>query len=357
MGWWDNGGNMALLDIIIILACIQVFILIFLVITSFFVKLHLEKLIPIKQKRRALFKTALINYPDISSATLIELKKNLHMTFVVLLEIENELPEKIDIIKSIFLEQIQYRAKAPLWYDRYMAAVLLQLVHRYGVDYPTDDIIISLLHDPVILISINALKALAIKPNERLFDEATLVFSKWRRSPLELMVFVLKEANFKYPKMLIKKLKTESSPIIRTFYYRVLIDLPLIQMKMPYLIEDIHHPSLDLALAALTYLNFSKKPFYQQHLQEALCDERWQIRARALKYLARTQDEQYVDTISMFLNDKVWWVRFRAAKGLSILGIKGQQALEKAKVGLDQFAQDISSLRLEHMSITKDTQP
>ena len=168
------------------------------------------------------------------------------------------------------------------------------------------------------------------------------------------MVSMLKDANLELPKMIIKKLQTEPSPIIRSFYYRLLNDLPMIQEEMPYLLQDIHNFSLDLALSSLTYLISNKKLNYQKYLQEALSEERWQIRARALRYLGNTQDPKYIKFISPLLNDKIWWVRFRAAQALSHMGLKGQKALEKAKIGLDIDAKDISSLRLEHMDMMKE---
>lgn len=352
MGRGYNGGHMAFLDIIIFLASVQLFILVGLVLATFLVKLRLEKQETIKQKRRALFKEALIHYPDISIDNLNELKKHLHMTFVVFLELEEVLPEKKRIVRDLFLPQIQQRAKARLWYDRYMAAGIIQYINIYHIEFDAQGILIQLLHDPVALVVISAFKAMTFKPDENLLNEVIEVFSKFRRSQLELMVSLLEGADLKLVDLIFQRLDQEKDPIYRAFCYRLLINLPVVSHSMPYLKDDIKHESLNLALASINYIFYSKKSSYKKMLIFLLQnDERWQVKDRCLKYLGQSKDPEMVNIIYPFIQDKVWWVRYRAANALSQLGVKGEQALQNAKLGLDEFAKDMATQRLEQYII------
>ena len=144
---------MALLDIIVFLACLQILILVCLIFATLYIKLRNDYLIPIKQKRKAAFKKALMAYPHISQKTHLELQKHLHMTFLVFMETENLLREKKCIINELFLPQLQSRAMHRIWYDRYMAAVIIQYLYRLQINNDNEELLIQLLHDPVALVS------------------------------------------------------------------------------------------------------------------------------------------------------------------------------------------------------------
>jgi|LauGreDrversion4_2_1035121.scaffolds.fasta_scaffold09791_3 hypothetical protein len=354
MEGWHHGGNMAFLNLIIVLACIQIVVLIGLVMATFFVKLNLERKGPIKLRRRESFRQALLAYPNIGPETLTELNKHLHMTFVVFLELDDALPQKKAIVGDIFAPQVSQRAHARLWYDRYMAAVILQYMNRYRLDGEVDALIIQLLHDPIALVAINAFKALAFRPNQRLLNEAIEVFSKFRRSQLELMVSVLTEADLELVSLIEQRLLYETDPLIRAFCYRMLVDLPKVSFETPYMPDDLSSESLSLALAAISYVNYLQKPLFKEILQQGLKQPRWQIKARCLKYLGRSQDEQQVELIQLHLSDEVWWVRFRAAEALSQLGAPGLKALENAKLSMDKFAKQMASQRMAQIEWFKE---
>jgi hypothetical protein len=173
------------------------------------------------------------------------------------------------------------------------------------------------------------------------------VFAELRRSQLELMVTVLKHGHLKLTNLIVTRLETEKDPYIRAFCYRLLIDLPKVSIHTPSLELDIQQDVLNLALAALSYLSYLKKPGYKKMLVHMMSHSRWEIRARCIKYLGQTKDVKMVTIIRPYLKDASWWVRFRSAEALDNLGEAGKKCLEEESLSLDQFASDMSRARMD----------
>jgi HEAT repeats len=343
-----------------ILAAIQITLFIVLLLVTFLIKLHQEWVVTQEQKISLRIHLLLTQYDKLDMRQINFLKKYRTRVFDALFLTEKD-STKLEhyhyekIVSNLFLPFLKQDAFESIWTQRNRAAKVLQLKNKYfkSLSPQEEKILIKLLNDDVPLVAVNAAEAIFFAPTQQMLDQFIDVFSNYRRSQYDLLGGILKQAAFSLIPMILHRLSQEKNANIRVFCYRMLRELPKLEVSVPFISKDLDSENIDLNLASLSYVTYLKKNNYKEHLIKALNSPFWEVRARAAKLIGYTKDEDLVKFLEPFLKDKVWWVRFRAAEALSHLGHLGLSALKAQKLNIDQFAFEISKQQIELFQLRK----
>lgn len=351
----------AMTHIFKILALVQIGLFIILLLMTFLVKFYQDWAVIHDKKILLRINLLLTQYDNLDMRQMNFLRKHRYRVFDALFLTDNDSAslEQYDyekIINNLFLPFLKQDANDPHWPQRNRAAKVLQLKNKYfkSLSEPEEKILIKLLNDDVPLVAVNAAEAIFFAPTQQMVDTFIDVFSVYRRAQYDLLGGMLKHAAFQVIPMILRRLSQEKNVNIRVFCYRMLRELPKLEVSVPFISKDLDSKNIDLNLAALSYVTYLEKSNYKEHLIKALDSPFWELRARAAKLIGYTKDENLVKFLEPFLKDKVWWVRFRTAEALTHLGHSGLNTLKAQKLNIDQFAFEISKQQIEVFKLRKN---
>lgn len=352
---WNIGGSMALLnmhviDLFKVLGILQVslFILLFLVILAF--TFYQDIMTKIKLKEQNQIQEDLLQFKNLSASKQRFLKRRTERVFKVFYDLEQSEAitaheDCVLILKTLFLPVLANYVHAKQWYKRHLAAMILQLKNKYMPETEIDgEYLKKLLQDDTPLVIINAAMAVCYQPTLLLVNMLIDNFAAERRSQYELLRLILKDAALQIAPIVVERLNSETEPQVKSLCYRILTDLPKLELHVPSLKEDITSENLDVCLAAIAYIAYSEHRDYKGLLVKSLSHPAWQVRARAAKLIGRIHDPQLATALEPILSDKLWWVRFRAAEALLQLGDPGMSILTRQT---DPYAKEIASQQIK----------
>ncbi len=207
--------------------------------------------------------------------------------------------------------------------------------------------LMDLLADLITIVNINACIAIFYSPTQKTIDYLIDSISQKRRSQYEILKTIVKESAFKVIPLIQNRLSHEKNLYIRAFCYRMLRQLPKVEMSLSSLEQDLTSSEVDLKLAAISYISYLEQPNYKTYLLDGLNSSDWEVRARCAKIVGYTGDAELAKALEPYLNDEIWWVRYRTAEALMRLGDVGQQILKSKKIEFDKFAYEISQQQLK----------
>ncbi len=312
---------------------------------------HQEKLF---HKKYHYIQKLMKNFEQLKPQQIDNLKKNDLISFSIFFHLQkdnywHDNQTYIDILNTLFLPNLISYASSRSWSLRNIAATILMLKNKFTKTCNASEVFMleMLLNDKVALVQTNAALAVFYNPSTRLMNKVIDVFSISERSQHELLMSMMKECAYNGSQFLVYRLDTETSNDIRSFCYRMLTDLPVLDLEINKLSCDLESDSLDLKISALAYVAHINYKGYEDILVNNLSDKHWQIRARCAKLIGQTKNPKLAVFLEPILEDPVWWVRFRSASALTFLGEDGLNILKAKRLSLDQFAADISSAQME----------
>ena len=336
-----------------VLAIVQLLLFIFLFVMTLLFKFYQNQHAAKEKKIIQRLNQYLLNFDTLSPQDLQYLKAHRRLSFTAfhLLEQQGQLSNQIiqDIIPALFLDKIKKDVSSRSWSIRNYAALNYQLRNKYlkNMSAIDEQHLLSLLADPVPLVAINAAIAICFDPRQQTMDKFIDIFSQQRRAQYDLLTEVLHASALKMMPFIEQRLNNEKNIYIRVFCYRMLRQLPKMELILSTLDTDIHSAIIDLRLAALAYIAYAQTNDYKFHLSNAINADAWEIRARAAKLIGYTKDTFFLATLSLHLSDAVWWVRFRSAEALGMMGAQGRAILSSQKIDVDKFAYEMSQQQLE----------
>ena len=263
------------------------------------------------------------------------LSKNITLAIYLFhdMELKNQFPSRETpqiLLSDYFISYIPKLFDAKYWYYRQLACYLLYLKAKYlSISKIEQAYLAKLLDDDIPIVTLNAALAVSLVPNEKLVNQLIDIFTEERRVQYDLFRIILFEANLKMVEMIVQRLTLETNNRVRGLCYRMLIDLPKINIEIPSLLHDIKSDYLDLSLSALAFAVYARKPNFSEILMKAISSPIWQMRARAAKLVGKNCDGSFAWVLEPLLNDENVWVRFRAAEGLINLGKIGIDLLKE----------------------------
>jgi len=309
-------------------------------------KQHEENVLKIKK--------LLLNYESLNDVEILFLKKNRQNAFVSFFDLEKQStwPEHaiyINILTEIFLPKLQEDVYSHDWFARSRAAMILQLKNKYfkGMSAQDEAYLMVLLADSATIVNINACIAVLFSPTQKTIDCLIDLISQKRRSQYEILKAILNQSAFQVIPLIQNRLSHEKNVYTRAFCYRILRQLPKVDIAIESLEQDLNASEVDLKLASLSYISYLEKPRYKTYLLNALNDSDWEVRARCAKIVGYTGDEHLAKALEPHLSDEVWWVRYRAAEALMKMGAVGKDILKSKDIELDKYAYEISQQQLK----------
>ncbi|NBX84894.1 MAG: HEAT repeat domain-containing protein [Gammaproteobacteria bacterium] len=302
----------------------------------------------------------LTRFDKISPAELFFLKKRRVLAFKVFFQLEKE-DSFVDnvlitnILINLFLPYLSEDVASLHWPSRNRAAMLLQLKNKFlkTLSVHEEAYLLKLMADSIRLVSLNAAIAVCFSPTQKMLDVLIDIFNQNRRSQYEFLTMMTSHAAYRIIPLIQARLIREKDIYTRVFCYRMLRQLPKMEISNPFIKSDLNSEHLDLRLAALAYIAYIEKPHFKDFLIEGLQSIFWEVRARAAKLIGYTRDEHLVPFLEPLLQDKVWWVRFRAAEALSLMGKTGMNVLKAQKIKIDKFANEIAQQQIEFYKLKK----
>jgi hypothetical protein len=341
-------------------ALIQILLFIVLFVVTLSYKIWKDYQTKQQKKRLKQIKKALIRFDKISQDELFFLQKQKGAAFIVFFQLEKD-DSFIDnvliinILINLFLPYLSEDVASPHWPSRNRAAMLLQLKNKYlkTLSENEEAYLLKLMADLIPLVSLNAAIAVCFSPTQKLLDVLIDIFSQNRRSQYEFLTMMTSHAAFRIIPLIQTRLIREKDIYTRVFCYRMLRQLPKMEISNPFIQSDLNSEYLDLKLAALAYISYIEKPHFKDFLIEGLQSIFWEVRARAAKLIGYTRDEHLVSFLEPLLQDKIWWVRFRAAEALSLMGETGMNVLKAQNILIDKFAYEIAQQQIDFYQLKK----
>ena len=343
-----------------VLAIIQLLLFIILFFITLLFKLYQNYHSAKEKKLIAEINKLLLKFDTLSFKDIKRLKAHRTLCFEAFYRLEkqaqfsnNQIIQNIMI--SLFLPFINKDIASSYWPSRNNVALNYQLKSKYFKNMSSTEelFLIQLVADPVPLVSINAAIAICYSPTQKTMDSLIDIFSQRRRAQYDLLTEVLNTSALKVIPLITQRLNHEKNIYMRVFCYRMLRQLPKIDIDLARLESDINSKNIDLSLAALSYISYAQTHDYKDHLIKGLNSDFWEVRARAAKLIGYTKDAQLVDVLLPLLMDSVWWVRYRAAEALSHMGPAGLGALKAQKIDVDKFAFEMAQQQLQLFNTKK----
>lgn len=337
-----SGGGMAILKV---LGLIQVTLLVvlFLVVVAFI--FYQDYIMRIQAQQNKKIESLLLRFNNTTSSERQWLKRHLEWVLSIFYDLEQN--EKLNvhetcglILENLFLDSLSKNVYAKDWHLRHFAALILQLKTKYLPETEKDSESLQvLLMDDTPLVVINAAIAVCYQPTQTLIDTLINSFAQERRSQYDLLRLILKYGSLQIIPFIVHRLNHEANVQIKSLCYRMLTDLPKVELEVPSLKQDILGENIDLSLAAIAYIAYSEYQGYEKLLLNSLTHKVWQVRVRAAKFIGRTHKAKLAKYLEPLLIDKVWWVRFRAAEALIDLGEPGMEILSRQT---DPYAKEMA---------------
>ena len=275
-----------------ILAFIQLFIFIILFFITLFFKLYQNYHSAKEKKLIAQINKLLLKFDTLSFKDIEALKAHRALCFEVFNRLEkqakfssNQIVQNIMI--SLFLPSINKDIASNYWPSRNNVALNYQLKSKYFKNMSSTEelFLIQLVADPVPLVSINAAIAICYSPTQKTMDSLIDIFSQQRRAQYDLLTEVLNASALKVIPLITQRLNHEKNIYMRVFCYRMLRQLPKIDIDLANLESDINSKNIDLSLAALSYISYAQTHDYKDHLIKGLHSDFWEVRARVAKLI------------------------------------------------------------------------
>jgi HEAT repeat protein len=305
-------------------------------------------------------KTLLLNYDSLNNDEIFFLRKHQQDAFLIFFDLEKQNTWHdhaiySNILNEIFLPHLHDAVYSKDWLARSKAGMILQLKNKYfKIMSPEDEAyLVDLLADSVNIVSINACIAVLFSPTQKTIDYLIDLISQKRRSQYEILKTILKQSAFQVVPLIQNRLSHEKNVYVRAFCYRILRQLPKVEISIPFLNMDLNTKEVDLKLAALSYISYIEMPGYKNYLCSSIQSSNWEERARCAKIIGYTHDSELAKFLEPLLSDEVWWVRYRSAEALMGLGPKGQEILNAQKIEIDKFAYEISQQLLHDFSLNQ----
>lgn len=348
------------LSVIKIIAIVQMVIMILLVIFAYGVKVYTyhknARVKKITKKVEQYLMEWMERPTDFNPAVILPYKPYVELIisiinkFDVSLTVEKWKVTREKLMTQIVLPGMRLYANSPSWSKRYLVCQAYQL----SLEHLDDDIVKSLINDPIPLVSINA-AILATKSNSQmLIDTVIDCFSKGRRIQQSLYAQILSSAVETMIPLVKHRLRHEKKPYVKIFCYRTLTQIPYVSETIETAFVDLNSNHLDLKLAVLDYLRKNDPQASFPRFVNLLKDNHWQVRARAAKLLGDMGNDFFASALEESLKDSVWWVRINAADALAKLGFKGILILQRQKPEIDQYAYDTARQVLSITIAVKD---
>ena len=256
-----------------------------------------------------------------------------------LIGVESWFDIRRNMIEKILLPRARRLAKSRRWSRRYFASQSFTL----HFDVQDEEIIKTLIHDPIPLVAVNA-ATLAIQCHSQiLIDTVIDKCAEGRRIQQSLYAQLISKADADIIPLVQNRLRREINPYVKEFCYRTLTLLPFISAPIDISREDAASSNMDLKLAVLAYFRHNDPKGSTAIFLQLLEDSHWEVRAKSAKLLGEIADASCAAALEQCLKDPEWWVRMNAAEALSKLGEKGMLILKKQSPHIDQFAYDIAA--------------
>jgi hypothetical protein len=344
-----NAYMAEIFEVVKIIAIFQVVIIILLLLLAYGVKMYTYYQSAYYQRIYNRLEQLLLDWMEHPTSFNIKSILSYKRYFELLITLINKFDEsknnnKWEHVRGKLMDKVvmpcaEVLARSKAWDKRYIACLAFQL-NRKNIN---KGLLISLINDPIPLISMNA-AIIAIKINSQTLMDAVIdKFSDSRRLQQSLYTQVISTAEPTVIPLIENRLLREPNPYIKAFCYRTLAGLPYPSNKLETLETDFEVDNLDLKLTILTYLAHIHPKTAIPFLAEKLHHTRWEIRARAAKLLGDIGNGPSAELLEESLKDPTWWVRINAAEALAKLGKKGINILKKQCPDIDLFAYDVAT--------------
>lgn len=233
------------------------------------------------------------------------------------------------IIDLIILPKARTYSNSFFWNRRYFACQFFAL----SLQKEDEDVIVSLMQDPIPLVSITA-SQLAIKLNaQHIIDAFIDIFSQARRIQQSFYSQIMSTADPKTTLFIKNRIHRETNPYIKAFCYRTLMYFPPPKDAAPInkIKADIYSKNIELKISSLTYFAYVSPDRSRDICLDFLNDKHWEVRAKAAQLLGMLGNESLAPVLEASLKDSQWWVRVNAAESLASLGGEGIKILKKQK--------------------------
>lgn len=332
-----------ILQFILIILCIIILyaIKIVLILNDKYLERKIQIIKPLLQK--------IDQSPEKITRSMITTLKNSLQQLLNLIEDNDPLYHREKVIKvlteHVFKPKARILATKRNWYKKYLAIACF----NYGVDEQDEKYLINLVHDPILLVSLNAARVIFKFPSHRTLNALIDAFSRGRHLQQNSFVDIIAVKNSqlkKIKKYIIERIRNEPDQYIKAFCYRILTLLPSHDEANAWIQNDLQTNNIELKIAILYFLAKSNFHDFIQNISESANDQRWEVRAVASKLLGQMGDEQFLPLLENNLYDQEWWVRINAANALLNFGKKGVDVLESVTKERDRFAYETAQMVL-----------
>jgi len=278
-------------------------------------------------------------------------KREIHFTLDMIAEFDESIIRPINwedlkqsLIANSLLPKARVYALSKNMYRRYLAIQCFQ----YGPLATDEASIIRLMHDKILLISLNAARIAFKFPSIGLINSMIDAFSQGRRLQQSVYAYAIHdETSNQIVPIIEERLTEEKNPYTKAFCYRLLLQFPSTLLIVPSAEQDIESEVLDLKLAVINYLAHQNQQNSVSIIRKFANDSHWEVRAAVVRLLGVLNDSSSIGNIGEKLKDKEWWVRFRAAEALAALGQKGIDILKEQDPKSDRYAHEVAELILK----------
>jgi len=349
-----------ILEVVIIMALIQLLLIISFIITIYITKLFFlfkrDKRKAIRKKINDFLDSAITSKVFLSKRMTKYLRSHIYALLVILEQMEDEyrqLPNwnelRSQLSNKVLKPSARINTKSRKWFRRYTAT----LCFAYGMDKQDETRLMKLMSDSTMLVAINAVVAMKNHPSIKLVRETIRLLTKKPRRQSMIYSGMLGKGSVHLAELFFKEFSFCDDPDERIFCYKVLSELPAVGHILPEMITDVQSDQLDLKIAALTYLAHINDSAGNQIVKQALNNQDWEVRAIAAKLIGNMGNESHIDALALKLHDNEWWVRVHTAQALTKLGEKGLAVLRSQSPEIDEFAYEVSQYFLRILSAAK----
>jgi HEAT repeat protein len=313
-----------------------------------------------QSKKYATLKESLINVVNQKQALNDTILKRCNESMTTLLTVINEMDEEVKspnwqdirqtIITKVVLPNARKLSDSKKWFKRYMATQCFNL----GKEEGDDSYISQLIKDKVLLVSLNAAEVAVKNPSDELIQSIISTYSQARKIQNATFAKILSNSESNMTPLILNRIIKAEDPYERVFCYRVLSDLPPQKEISPFASSDVHDPNMNLQIATMHYLAHNNAENIENILIENLDNDKWQVRAAAVKLLGQLKSTKSINLISTKLKDSEWWVRINAAQALAELGNKGLAVLKSFDKDSDFFASETAAHVLSSINIKSE---
>lgn len=279
-----------------------------------------------------------------SQSTIVLLRRGLRELLKVIPDVKNKgYPPAAyrslinQLSDEVFKPKARRWAYSKMWQNRFDAVI----AYHYGVDPQDEKQLLKLLHDPSILISINAAEIVVEHNLIKLINEMITKFSKYRYLEQSLILDQLLSWKSNISSIVLNRLDHDENINIRIFCYRILTLYP--QPKIISSIKlDLSTDSNDLKIAIIYYLIHCNDDKKNDLLYPLVNEQDSSVRAMLATALGSISTNKSIELLSLLLCDKAWKVSYNSACSLYEHGATGIEILKKQLISQNKLAHDMA---------------